>query len=72
MLDLSCALATARPARLPLAHGGESKAALGESVRASTHSRTGDDDEKAMRAFADKANRRAGGKPIMPLPARGG
>lgn len=41
---------------LPLAYGGKSKVALGESKY-----------EKAMRAFVDKANRRAGVKPIMPL-----
>jgi len=41
---------------LPVAYGGKSKVALGESKY-----------EKAMRAFVDKANRRAGVKVVTPV-----
>lgn len=44
------------PANLPVQYGGRCKVPLGESKY-----------EKAMRAFADKANRRAGVKAVQPL-----
>jgi len=43
-------------ANLPAQYGGKSRLQLGESRH-----------EKAMRAFVDKANRRAGVRPVQPL-----